>query len=146
MWDLLIFRDHWQGEFCVALFAGCGWAIISLTTGTTFEQVQYGLVRAMLPEWVWMVCMMLFAFMQLYGLFSLRHNAILFRAIGAVGLATAFLSILLGLLFGPGPILPGVATYAACAAIEFCAVILQTAVVIRGDERDHRLWITKPSG
>lgn len=139
VWSLLIFRDHWQGEFCVAFFGGIGWSFISMIGGDALHMPQYGVVTDVAPQWVWELVIGLAALSQLYGLFAM--GGIYFRAVGATVLAAALTGITLGLIFGPGPLVPSVAFYIAAAAIELCAVILQTAVIFR--DRGQK-WTSKP--
>lgn len=140
VWSLLIFRDHWQGEFCVALCGGLGWAFLGLISDQPLATPLYGVVTQVAPQWLWELAIGGSAAAQLYGLF--KEDGIYFRVAGAAVLGAAFTAITLGLLLGPGPLLPGVALYVACAAIEYCAVILQTAVIFR--DKGTAKWTSKP--
>lgn len=140
VWNLLIFRDHWQGEFCVALCGGVGWAFLSLISNEPLLMPLYGVVSNVAPQWLWEIIIGFAGLAQLYGLFS--ENGIYFRVSGAAVLGASFTAITLGLLLGPGPLVPGVSMYVACAAIEYCAVILQTAVIFR--DKGTAKWTSKP--
>lgn len=145
MWNLLIFRDNWQGEFCVALFGAIGWATISLLApGEALDHPQYRVIGLIMTEDSWAIFFYTFGIMQLIGLFNRVPNASWFRAVGATGVFVGMLSLALALVAAQ-PWLPGLSFYMACIAIEFCAIVFQVARIVRFREIPQWPLITKLS-
>lgn len=140
VWHLLIFRDHWQGEFAVALFGAVGWGLLSIVIpGKTTGLPQFRLLAQFFPDEWWEVIFMTAGFVQLYGL---RTSSSWCRAIGATVVMMCFVCAVASVLVD-GPHTPGIATYFVCISIELCAIIYQTARIIRLREYPKWRWIGK---
>lgn len=138
MWQMLIFRDHWQGEFCVALFGAIGWALLSvMSNGEAFERPQYELVNQIFSVRLWELWFVSFGTLQLFGL---RKSLLIPRLAGALGIFLGFVCVFFAIMaVSPGTL--GLSTYLACVCIEGCAVIYQTARLVR--EGGIPKWIIK---
>lgn len=135
IWTHLIFRDHWQGEFSIALFGGIGFALLMIFSPYhAFDDERYRILDQIMPEVMWKVAFIGAGATQLYGLYS---RSKWYRLAGAtllfIGLVCVVESILL-----TAPWQLSLAMYAACIFIELCAIIFQTACIIR--LREYPRW------
>jgi hypothetical protein len=141
---LLILRDNWQGEFCVALFGALGWTVISMLSGDAdnlINKPQLAILNRIMPEWAWELWFAVFGIIQLYGLRNppWSHGRIA-RAVGALGVFLGLMCVFLAVLM-TSPWANSLALYLACICIEFCAIIFHTANVMRFQE--YPRWIGK---
>lgn len=126
VWTALIFRDHWQGEVCVASAGAVGWGVLSfIDTGNGAP--QYELLFRIAPEHIWGWALIIAGLVQLWGLTRKRP---LLRIVGAfgvfLGLSCVFYSLLIEALWSKA-----LSVYLACVLIEAAAFIYQVAGLAR---------------
>lgn len=126
IWRLLIFRDHWQGEFCIAAFGAMGWAMLSFVE-PSLGQPQYAILQRMFSENVWAAWFFVSGVAQITGLGTGKPWLRLIGATGVfIGLVCVFLSLAITV-----PWTKGISVYFAAMMIEACAMIFQTATIVR---------------
>lgn len=129
---MLILRDNWQGEFCVALFGGIGWMLVNRFVPAPVDapRPQMQILDGIAPAWVWQFAFGAFAILQLLGLRDYNRFSLSFRLVGSTGLLLCFLNVFLAVLVA-SPSNSGLGAYAACICIELFAVIFHTSTVVR---------------
>jgi len=131
----LIFRDHWQGEFSVALWGAIGLGLLSVfSPDPAFDDVRYRILERILPVWLWQIAFIAGGAAQLYGLYSRSRW---FRLCGATVIFAALMCVVQSVLL-TAPWQLSLSMYAACIFTELCAIIFQTASIIR--LRDYPRW------
>ena len=140
VWSLLVLRDNWQGEFSVALFGAIGWATISVFSEKPISELQiYEILARLAPDWVWETGLFLFGSVQLLGL---KLNDAWLRVVGALGVFVISVCIVFAVfLADPGTRAIGFGLASIC--IEFCAIVFQTARIVRTRERATWPWTYK---
>jgi hypothetical protein len=137
VWKLLVLRDNWQGEACIAIIGAIGWSLVAWSDPSDALMVrQYRLLASIMPERCWQVTLLLSGLVQLMGLLRDSHWL---RAVGASGVAFCYICILLSFSASVPP-LPGITSYMACGLIELFAVIYHTAAIVRYQEYPVWLW------
>lgn len=135
IWTHLIFRDHWQGEFSIALFGGIGFALLMiLSPNHAFDDERYKILDEIMPEWMWKTLFIGSGTAQLYGLYS---RSKWFRLTGAIFLFIGLVCVVESILL-TAPWQLSLAMYVACIFTELCAIIFQTACIIR--LKEHPRW------
>lgn len=131
----MIFRDHWQGEFSVALFGSIGLGLVSIFSPyPAFDDPRYKILEQISPVWLWQVTFISAGVMQLTGLFRQKRWL---RLNGALIVFFCLLCVVQSILI-TAPWQLSLAAYAACIFTELCAIIFQTASIIR--LRDFPAW------
>lgn len=140
VWNLLVLRDNWQGEFSVALFGAIGWALVSILADKPITELPiYAILSRIAPEWLWEFALILFGSVQLLGL---KLNDAWLRVGGALGVFVIFVCIVSAIsLVDPGTRSIGFGLASIC--IEFCAIVFQTARIVRTRERATWPWTYK---
>ncbi len=131
VWRLLVLRDNWQGEACIAFFGAMGWALVAWhDPDDLLNSRQYSLLRTIMPERGWQILLLMSGTVQLCGLMIQSH---VLRALGAMGVGFCFLCILIAFASSMPPA-PGLTAYMACGAIELLAVVFHVAAIVRFKE------------
>lgn len=130
IWRLLILRDNWQGEFCVALFGAIGWALIDFWPAGAYARPQSVVLDQIAAPWFWQAFLLTSGATQLYGLRSEAIRSRWFRVSGALGVLTGFVAVFLSVLV-TAPGVNSLSVYLSAICIEVCAVIYQTATLLR---------------
>lgn len=141
IWHLLILRDNWQGELSVALFGAIGWAIISMFSAQSLEELRiYDVLLRVAPESAWETLLLLGGTSQLVGL---RFEMPLLRSVGAALVLFCFVCIFVAVIsVDPGT--RGLGLYLAAMFIEFGAIVYQTARIVRTGGLLTWRWTFKP--
>lgn len=128
VWHLLIFRDHWQGEFATALCGGVGFAFLCLMSPKDLiDTPRYFILGRVSSEVGWGLYFLFFGILQLSGL---RITSSWLRLSGALGLFVGFACVFMSLLLTDVWTL-GLSAYLTCICVEFCATVYQTAHIVR---------------
>lgn len=140
IWTHLIFRDHWQGEFSVALFGSIGLGLLSMFSPfRAFDDPRYRVLTEIMPEKAWELMFILAGALQLFGLYRqskwCRLTGALLVFFGLVCVTEAII------LTAPWQL--SLSVYVACIFTELCAIVFQTACIVRLHEypRWWRRWI-----
>ena len=128
MWTLLILCDHWQGEFCIALFGAIGWSALCIIFPDALDRTTYDVMKIIMPVHAWVGWFCFFGMLQLAGLS--RQSYYPARLAGALGIFFGFMVIVYGILSSK-PVPLGLSVYFAAAAIEGLAVVYHTGQVAR---------------
>jgi hypothetical protein len=141
IWNLLILRDNWQGESCVAFFGALGWAVISsFSTKPNFGLQQFSALGRIMHAGGWEFLLIAGGLVQILGL---RYQSSWARAIGATIVSLVFTCAFMAIAID-GPLSPGMSLYLACISIEVCAIIYQVAQIVRKQEYPKwRVWTGK---
>lgn len=140
IWTHLIFRDHWQGEFSVALFGSIGLGLLSIFSPyPAFDDSRYKILEAIMPVWLWQFTFLFGGAAQLLGLY-LRSRW--WRLTGALIVFMSLVCVVQSILL-TAPWQLSLSMYVSCIFTELCAIIFQTASIIRLREQPRwmRRWI-----
>lgn len=140
IWQLLILRDNWQGELSIALFGAVGWSLDSILLGAPLTEIAaYSVLTNIFPQVFWEVLLLVSGFVQLIGL---RLDRPYWRTVGATGVFFGFSCLFLAVMQSdPGTRALGL--YLAAMCVEFCAIVYQTARIVRSGGLSRWPWTIK---